>query len=134
MIRRPRALAVALVCLAAVWFAGGCGGGGTTPKTTAAPPPATSANPADNLSLAARLQRSIAHCRTKMLHDQYIPATERATAAADCEGYKTGHVAPLYAIVEPACEAQVRATVPTSKQAASLTACKKVFAAAAAGG
>lgn len=129
MRRPPRQVAALLSCLAALGGVAGCGAGGT-PTTTATHQPASTAPPGSSLPLGVRLQRGIDACRTKMLHDAYIPAGERPTAAADCEGYKTGHLAPLYAIVEPACEAQVRATVPAAKQAASLTACKKVFAAA----
>lgn len=124
-----RALPALLGGLAALALVTGCGGGGAAkPKTHAtAPTTTTSSAPGSNLPLGVRLQRGIAACRKTVSSDKFIPATEHAAAAADCEGFKTGNMAPLYAILGPACLAQVHATVPAAKQAASLEACKKAF-------
>jgi hypothetical protein len=126
---RLRALSALLAALATLGLVAACGGGGGTPQTHASAPPPRSTTA--NIPVAVRLREGIAACRKKVLHDPYIPVADRATAAADCEGFKTGQVGPLYAIVESACERQVQATVPANRQTAALKACKTVFASAA---
>jgi hypothetical protein len=103
----------------------GCGGGSPTPKTTSPKPAATTAD--TTLSLSARLKQAIAACRQKVAAYPYIPASELPAAKAACNGFKTGNLAPLDAIMRPACEQEVRAKVPAAQQAAALRACEKAF-------
>jgi hypothetical protein len=124
-----RRACVLLICgLVAIGLITGCGGGGSPASTPAAPKPATSTTTTDStLSLAARLRKGIAACRKQVAAYPYIPASRLPAAKAACNGFKTGNIAPLRAILRPACEQEVRAKVPAAQQAAALRACDKAF-------
>jgi hypothetical protein len=103
----------------------GCGGGSPAAKST--PVEQATATATTQLSLAAQLRKAIAACRKQVAAYPYIPASQLAAAKAACNGFKTGNIAPLRAILRPACEQEVRAKVPAAQESAALAACAKVF-------
>jgi hypothetical protein len=101
----------------------GCGGSSPA-KTTVT---TVKAAPTPPLSLDAQLRKAIAACRKQVAIYPYIPASQLAAAKVACNGFKTGNIAPLRAILRPACQQEVRAKVPAAQQPAALAACAKVF-------
>ena len=118
-----RVLLACVLALAGVLT--GCAGGSPASKSTPAKQASAATTP--QLSLAARLRKAIAACRKQVAAYPYIPAGQLAAAKAACNGFKTGNIAPLRAILRPACEQEVRAKVPAAQQSAALAACAKVF-------
>ncbi|HWF25110.1 MAG TPA: hypothetical protein VG275_06675 [Solirubrobacteraceae bacterium] len=124
--RRGRRLCVFLACaLALAGVLAGCGSGSPASKST--PTTHATSTPTTTLSLAAQLRKAIAACRKQVAAYPYIPASQLAAAKAACNGFKTGNIAPLRAILRPACEQEVRAKVPAAQQSAALAACAKAF-------
>lgn len=118
-------MCVLLACiLALAGVLAGCGGGSPAHTTTKA---ASSTTATTQLSLAAQLQKAIAACRKQVAAYPYIPASQLAAAKVACNGFKTGNIGPLRAILRPACEQEVRAKVPAAQESAALAACAKVF-------
>jgi hypothetical protein len=114
-----RLLALLLCALAPVAVVAGCGSSGN-----AATKPTTATTP--TVSLAEKLRETVVACRKQVAKSPYILASERAAAQADCEGIKTGHIAPLRALLLKACE-RTAAKVPVADQPAATAACKKVY-------
>ncbi|MEA2197914.1 MAG: hypothetical protein QOJ25_1965 [Solirubrobacteraceae bacterium] len=124
--RHRRRLCVLLACaLAPAGVLAGCGA--SSPAKPATTKTASAAAPTVTLSLAARLRQAIAACRRQVAAYPYIPASQLASAKAACNGFKTGNIGPLRAILRPACEQEVRTKVPAARQRAALAACEKVF-------
>jgi hypothetical protein len=113
-----------LLALAPVAVVAGCGSGGSSATATAAHTTPTATTP--TVSLAVKLRETIIACRKQVAKSPYILASERAAAEADCEGIKTGHIAPLRALLLKACE-RTAAKVPVAEQPAATAACKKVY-------
>ncbi|HWF50151.1 MAG TPA: hypothetical protein VG294_05835 [Solirubrobacteraceae bacterium] len=122
MTRRP--LVLVLCALASVAVAG-CGGSGSAASRS--PTAAATGTPTTpTVSLAVKLRQAVLACRKQVAKSPYILASERATAQADCEGIKSGHIAPLRALLLKACE-RTAAKLPVANQPAATEACKKVY-------
>jgi hypothetical protein len=120
-----RRLCALLVCaLVPVGVVTGCGSSGT-PTTKS-----TTTKHTTTVPLSVRLSKAITECRKEVRTSAYIPAGEKATGEADCEGVKTGNVAQVTALrtmLRDACELEVTEKVPADEQTAAGEACKKVY-------
>ncbi len=101
----------------------GCGSSSTTTKHATPTPKSTTTS---TVPLAVKLREAIAACRKQVAKDHDIPASEQPIARADCNGIKTGNIAPLRAVLLRACQRTV-ARLPAADQGPASLACKKVY-------
>lgn len=116
-----------LCALASGGIVTGCGGSGS-PSTTAKHTTTATNRPNNTATapLAVRVRASIVACRKQVERSPDIRASEKPAATADCNGIKTGNIAPLRKIFDQACLRAV-ARLPLADQPTASKACKRAY-------